>query len=83
MTRWGILFRSNCKLDGYREHLMSEPNDRRPNIETLLFRSRAAARAYCIEHYWYIKARPDLQREPHGWLMPKVVRVSITMEWVK
>ena len=74
---WGILWRSNNALDGRREHLDGDPNH---PCRTLLFDSRAEARRYNNERYGYIRTRPDLRAEPHGWEMPKVVRVLIRME---
>ena len=73
MTYWGILWRSNCKLDGKREFLIHKF---RPTI----FVTRKEAREHIDEHYGYIRTRKDLQKEPHGWKIPKAVKVKIVME---
>lgn len=31
----------------------------------------------------FIKTRPDLRKEPHGWRLPKAVRVKVTCEAVE
>ena len=70
-TLWGLLWRSRNRLDGSRENLMCE------NGMPLLFSIRAEARAWANYKYAYLRNRPDLRREPHGWKMPKAVRVVI------
>jgi hypothetical protein len=72
ISRWGALWRSYNALDGKREHLLCE------NGNPLLFRTRAEARAYIAKRYGYIKEREDLRREPHGWMLPKAVRVKVS-----
>jgi hypothetical protein len=52
-------------------HLLNE--DRLP----CLFLTKAEATAYANERYGYIKTRPDLRAEPHGWRMPQPVRVAV------
>jgi hypothetical protein len=74
---WAILWRSENKLEGYREHLAGDPVHA---SRTLLFRTRTAALIYNEQRYGYIRNRPDLRREPHGWKMPKVVRVEIDIK---
>jgi hypothetical protein len=76
---WGVLWRSDSRLDGKREVLKGDPD---AITRTLLFETRAGARAYVHQWYSYIANRPDLQAEPHGWKMPKVVRVALTAELV-
>lgn len=64
--RWSVIWRSDCALDdGPREYLVGEGG------ELPLFRTRREAR------YGYIRTRPDLHAEPHGWKMPIPVRVTI------
>jgi len=48
-----------------------------------LFRTRRAARDYIRRHYGYIAQRADLQAQPHGWRMPRPVRVRVTLEAVE
>lgn len=71
---WALQWRSKNQVDGESIHLMWE--DGKP----LVFRTRALARSYRDEHYDYIRTWPDLQREPHGWSFPRVVRAIITFE---
>jgi hypothetical protein len=75
---WGILWRSDNMLDGKRQHLVFgsfyEPKGPGPT----LFLTRAEAREFRDKHYGYIRTREDLKREPHGWKLPRVVRVRAT-----
>ena len=76
---WGIEFRADNWLDGKTSHLMvnwNSPYDeiRRPR----LFNTRQLAREWNRRENGYIKLRPDLQCEPHGWKMPRVVKVEVT-----
>jgi hypothetical protein len=75
---WGILWKSDNQLDGKTEHFIFgsfyEPRGPGPS----LFKTRAEARAFRDKHYGYIRTREDLKREPHGWKLPRVVRVSAT-----
>ena len=87
---WGIKWRSECKLDGRKEYLMGSlwpgpypPPPQYSGFKTAVFKTRAMARAHIKKHYGYIKDRPDLRREPHGWKMPIAVQVDvIVMEWI-
>ena len=76
IMRWGILWRSENQLNGRREFLIGDVGS---IVKTQLFRTFREARAACAKEYGYIKARPDLQAEPHGWKMPKVVKVTVTI----
>jgi hypothetical protein len=44
---------------------------------TLLFFTKAAARAHIVERYGYIRHRTDLRRPPHNWRMPQAVKVDV------
>ena len=74
VRRWGLLWRSQSKLGGLTRHIMCE--DQKP----LLFLTRAEARLYARKTYGYIRSRPDLRNEPHGWQMPLAVRVKVAVE---
>jgi len=74
MKKWGVVFHSDNKLDGHREHLICE------NCLPALFLTRSEARKFREENYGYIKRRPDLRAEPHGWKWPRIVRVNIEFE---
>ena len=69
---WGARWRSENRLDGQREYLLSEGNG-----FPVLFRTRAKARLWIEYHYGYIRTRPDLCADPHGWRMPVAVRVEV------
>lgn len=77
---WGVLWRSENSLDGKVEHLIHCPGQ--PQIPRL-FKTRREARAWANLEYGYIRRRPDLQAEPHGWKVPKVVYVTIAgvIDW--
>lgn len=68
--RWGLEWFSETKLDGTTHHLIFE------NCRPVFFDSRHEARKYANEKYGYIKSRKDLRVEPHGWRMPKPVRIT-------
>lgn len=70
---WAILKRSNNSLDGRREWISYD------NGIPRLFKTKREAAASIKENYTYFK-RADLRLEPHGWLMPIPVRVTITQE---
>jgi hypothetical protein len=69
--RWGALWRSKNRREGRCEHLMFE------NYVPVFFLSKRDAREWIDKKWGYIRKRPDLQREPHGWKMPVPVRVTI------
>ncbi len=79
LQKWGIQWRSNNKLDGYREYLIGNARQHRHNPDLswlpLLFDTRHKARLYCQHQYGYIQKSKDLKIEPHGWKMPRVVKV--------
>lgn len=70
--RWGLLWRSRNRLDGLKEYLMYDGR-----ALPVLFVTRSDARAWAERQYGYIRHRADLRREPHGWMLPRPVRVSI------
>lgn len=73
LNKWGILERSRNKLDGYREHLMHEDGGK-----VALFQTRKQAQDYAERHLGYLRNRPDLRAEPHGWMLPKPIRLTVT-----
>jgi len=77
IVRWGVEWHSQNALDGVSRHLMfMEPN--RP----ALFGTRREAREWISEKYGYIRLRRDLREEPHGWRLPRAVRVQLTFSIV-
>lgn len=69
---WGALWVEDNSLDGRTERLLC--HEGLPAV----FRTRRAAQDWIKLRYGYIATRPDLRREPHGWRMPKPVRIKIT-----
>ena len=67
---WGILWRSNNRLNGRLEYLMGCG-------APYLFLSRREARDLIERKWGYIRNRPDLRSEPYGWRMPKPVKVEV------
>ena len=76
MALWMIKHITDNKLDGHREHY-EWCGYRRPGYGPLFFRTRQEARDANEAWHGYIKRRPDLRTEPHGWKMPRVVKVEI------
>lgn len=81
---WGLLWQSTNRLDGERRQLMGRYSLGNPDApehlagyNTMAFRTRAEARAYIEKHYGYIRHRPDLRLEPHGWKMPVPVKIEV------
>ncbi len=72
---WGIKWRQKNKLDGVTEYIMGSGS-----ILPRCFRIREDARSFVAENYSYIAKRPDLKAEPHGWKIPQVVRMKITVD---
>lgn len=68
---WAAKWRSQNRQDGRTEHLI--------NVDTIpaLFRTRRACREFIDRGYGYIRERPDLRAEPHGWRLPTPVRVVV------
>ena len=77
LTAWAVEWHSRNRLDGERRHLQWHPEPG-PGAYRL-FRTRRECRAYIEERYGYIRNRPDLQREPHGWRMPQAVMVVVSV----
>ena len=70
---WAAQWRSYNRKDGESRHLIHK--DCLPKI----FKTRRECRQYITVRYGYIKGRPDLRREPHGWRMPRPVKVCIVI----
>jgi hypothetical protein len=71
--RWAVLWHSENKLNGKTVYFISNEG------EWMLFRTRQQAREWNEKEHGFIKGRPDLRGEPHGWRMPKIVRVVVTV----
>ena len=73
VERWAVQWRSKNRLNGEAKHFMW--NGTTPH----LFATRREARAWIEREYGYIRSRPDLRSEPHGWRMPKSVKVEVVL----
>lgn len=76
-VRWAVQWRSRNRLDGLTERFMWGAGEE--DASPLLFRTRRAARDYIRREYGYIATRPDLRTEPHGWMMPRAVKVRVEL----
>ena len=68
---WAGEWYSKNHLDGITKHLLYE------NCLPVLFRTRREIREYIEKKYGYIKDRKDLRDEPHGWRLPRAVKVKL------
>jgi hypothetical protein len=69
---WAAQWHSHNKLDGHFRHILYDEN-----CLPALFRTRSKAREWINVNYGYIRIRPDLRQEPHGWRIPVAIRVKI------
>jgi hypothetical protein len=76
-VRFAVVWRSRNTLDGYHEHFVTTS---RACVD--LYRTRKEAREAAEATFGYIRDRPDLKAEPHGWMMPVVRRVIVTVKIV-
>jgi hypothetical protein len=67
---WAVEWHSRNSLDGDQRYLVW---DGAPQM----WRTRRECRAEIEARYGYIRQRPDLRAEPHGWFLPRAVRVSV------
>jgi len=70
-TLWGLKWRNKNRIEGLVEHLIRDEH-----CIPILFATRRQACAYREKRYGYIRTRVGLRVEPHGWRMPKVIRVE-------
>jgi hypothetical protein len=70
--RWVVEWHSDNQLDGKRSHFMW--NGTMP----YMFRTRREAREFINAEWGYIRDREDLRDEPHGWRIPRPVRVAVS-----
>ncbi len=80
LRAWGVQWYSRNRVDGESRHLQWQPVPDGCPGDFILFRTRAQCRAYIDQHYGYIRERPDLLREPHGWRVPRAVRVKVVLD---
>jgi len=73
ILRWAVQWRSRNRMDGESRHFIWE------NGKPLLFRTQREARERIKAEWGYIAHRPDLRAEPHGWRLPRAVRVRVIL----
>ena len=66
---WGLLWHSKTRLGGVCEHMIYEDG------QPCFFKTRNKARGYAQQKYGYIRSRRDLRQEPHGWRLPRPVKI--------
>lgn len=68
---WAAEWYSCSKHSGVSRYLIRESG------VPVLFRTKQLAKEWIDKHYGYIRHRESLRREPHGWRLPRPVRVEI------
>ena len=71
-SAWAAIWRSANKMDGETRHIIHR------GLLPAIFKTRKQTVDFIEKEYGYIRTRPDLKSEPHGWRIPKPVRVTIT-----
>ena len=84
-TAWAIEHRSKNKIDGARTWFAGAASVSKAPVEVkgcriMLFSTKAATQAYIRQNFAHLK-RKDLRAEPHGWLMPRAVKVRLNVEY--
>ena len=69
---WGAEWHSKNGTDGECRHIMYERG------MPVVFGTRAEARHWITMKYGYIRHREDLRKEPHGWRVPRPVRIEVS-----
>lgn len=81
---WAIQHRHRNRLDGYREWYEGAASVEKPTplagYLTKVFKTRREANEYIQQQYAYIRTRKDLRSEPHGWRMPRAVKVVVEIK---
>ena len=72
--RWGAKWYSKNRLDGVVERILFH------EYKPAMFPTKKEAMEFIKEKYGYIATRKDLRVEPHGWRMPKPVKLKITLK---
>lgn len=67
---WGLAWYSNSRLDGEEYRIIGD----------VFFKTRREVLWHREAKYSYISRRPDLLSEPHGWQLPRVVKVRWVIE---
>ena len=82
---WAVMWESRNRLNGKTVFLIGVAGNLEPRpawlrgYRTMVFETRREAGAYIKNKYSYIAKRKDLRTEPHGWRVPKAVRVQVSV----
>ena len=82
MHHWALKWRQENRLDGKTEHIIRHHHGAYNYPTFLVFHTRREAREHLKANYGYLRTRPDLKAEPHGWKMPQVVKVVVSIKEV-
>jgi len=81
VIRWAVLWRQKGSIDGDIERIQwGYGGDRQAPY---LFRTKKDCAVFIKERYGYIAKRKDLREYPHGWRMPKPIKVRVALIPVK
>ena len=73
VLRWAPQWNEYTESAGRQRHIMWDKG------MPLLFHTRRECRAWITRHYDFIRTRADLRAEPHGWRLPRAVRVNVSI----
>jgi len=76
-TAWGVRWESKNAIDGVQRYLIGSCGV--PPIP-LMFETKRECLEYIKANYGYIRTRKDLRDEPHGWRVPKAIRIEVTVK---
>ena len=75
LRAWAVEGHIRNRSDGDRRDLVWNRTDR-----FRVFETRRECRAYIEGDWGFLRTRPDLRAEPHGWRIPRAVRVTVNRE---
>jgi hypothetical protein len=78
LRRWAVEWYARNQRDGVTSYVLWKE----PTVPAL-FLTRQAARAWIERQYGYIRHRRDLRTEPHGWRLPRAIRVDVDIKPVR
>lgn len=70
LKKWGLEWFSENEKDGVTRHLLFK------SYFPVMFLTRKETREFANKEYGYIKTRKDLRQEPHGWRIPRPVKIT-------
>jgi len=73
---WGVLWIQKGSIDGDCESLVYK------DCKPVMFSTKRECKKFIDETYKFITARKDLRRYPHGWRLPKPVKLRINYQRV-